>query len=101
MELPDKAVEYVLGGFLAVLAFLLRKHTNGVDERLSRHAEKIDKLEDVQARNVTRKEFNDTINSVRNDMNNGHGKIYSRLDDLYLLLLSKADERVAKSQREE
>lgn len=84
-----KSFEFVVAGFVAVGGWLTKRTIDRVDE-----------LEKGQAEKVSRSEFNATVASMRQEVKEGNNKIYGRIDDLYKLLLSRADERISNRERE-
>lgn len=89
-----------VGASIASIWTMLKAHARRID----RVESKADSLEEQKA---TRDELNRTVESLRRDMagaldrmQNSNSRIYQRIDDLYMLLLSKADDRLAKQMRE-
>lgn len=81
-----QAMAATLSASVASAWAMIKAHTR----RLDRIDQKVDKLEQNKA---TRQELKAAIERVQQSNN----RIYQRIDDLYMILLSKADERVTRT----
>lgn len=99
LDIAIKSYEFIVAGVVAVVGWVAK-----------RTVDRVDKLEESRDDYVKKKDFNETVNSLRTEIRHGHEQIssqiteanrqhQSRLDDLFSILIVKADEKVAQETR--
>lgn len=103
LEAAIKSYEIVVAGVVTVVAWIAKRTVNRVDALEGQ-------MKETREDYVKKKDFNETVNSLRTEIRQGHEQIsnqiteanrqhQSRLDDLFSILIVKADEKVARETR--
>ena len=100
VEIATKSYELVIAGVVGVMAWVAKRTIKRVDDVEQN-------IKQTREDYVKKIDFNETVNSLRTEIRQGHQQIstqienanrqhQSRLDDLFSILIVKADERIAK-----
>ena len=103
VEAVAKSYEFIVAGVVAVVGWVAKRTVHRVDALETQ-------VKETREDYVKKRDFNDTVNSLRQEIRQGHEQIskqitdanrqhQSRLDDLFSVLLAKADERIARESR--